>query len=182
MTEHFKLNNFGLGGKQKLLESVYSYRQILLLIRILIYCPKPAHLLYEKTEVLRGQLSWWRSKSLTWGKSGLKPRPVSLGPVLLPSYHIWLLEWGCEYISRQNRPHFYWQRIISLHTGGVNSIYPSPSIPLPAHPIYPPTHPSVPIYPSFTNGPLSPTWGPCSPVKLRESSDCMNYSLPQASV
>lgn len=54
MTEHYKLNNFS-SEKKKTLVSVYSYRQILLLIIIQIYSPKPSHL-YKETEVMRGQL------------------------------------------------------------------------------------------------------------------------------
>lgn len=55
MTEHYKLNNFS-PGKIKLLVSLFL--QIVLLILIQIYSPKPSQPSYEEREALRSELTW----------------------------------------------------------------------------------------------------------------------------
>lgn len=86
MTEHHKLNNFSPGKKIPISVSLFLQTNA---------TSDPHSNLFSKTLTFNVRGKGGTERSVEWVKvevmdlrqSGLKPRPVNLGPVLLPSQH-----------------------------------------------------------------------------------------------
>lgn len=86
MTEHYKLNNFSPGKKIPISVSLFLQTNT---------TSNPHSNLFSKTLTFNMRGKRGTERSAEWAKvevtdlrqSGLKPRPVNLGPELLPSQH-----------------------------------------------------------------------------------------------